>query len=113
MQADFTSEPTVAEDGKIWTPGAVDFFRIVNEQVGVPSQGCRVVGLWCPRCPPVFEQTLAPYLVHPAEFVQHAVQVTVVEEVSRGELLLQVGQMAVLVMRDFQVWHLDRFCCLL
>lgn len=60
LEADFTSEPTVAEDGKIWTPGAVDFFRIVNEQV------------------------------------------TVVEEVSRGELLLQVGQMAVLVMRDFQ-----------
>ena len=39
VQADFTSEPTVAEDGKIWTPGAVDFFRIVNEQVAVPSQG--------------------------------------------------------------------------
>ena len=32
-QADMKSEPRMAEDGRLWTPGAVDFFRTVNEQV--------------------------------------------------------------------------------
>ena len=33
LQGDLNSEPKMAEDGKPWTPGAVDFFRIVNEQL--------------------------------------------------------------------------------
>ena len=32
-QADMKAEPRMAEDGRLWTPGAVDFFRTVNEQV--------------------------------------------------------------------------------
>ena len=32
-QGDLSGEPKQADDGKLWTPGAVDFFRIVNEQV--------------------------------------------------------------------------------
>lgn len=32
-QGDMSGEPKQADDGKLWTPGAVDFFRIVNEQV--------------------------------------------------------------------------------
>ena len=32
-QGDMAREPKQADDGKLWTPGAVDFFRIVNEQV--------------------------------------------------------------------------------
>ena len=27
------SEPKVSEEGTLWTPGAVDFFRVVNAQV--------------------------------------------------------------------------------
>ncbi len=33
MQADMSAEPKVADDGTISTPGAVDFFRVVNAQV--------------------------------------------------------------------------------
>lgn len=33
LQADMASEPKVADDGTLWTPGAVDFFRVVNTQV--------------------------------------------------------------------------------
>ncbi|KAL3132011.1 hypothetical protein ABBQ32_008631 [Trebouxia sp. C0010 RCD-2024] len=60
LQADMASEPKVADDGTLWTPGAVDFFRVVNTQVSV------------------------------------------VEETSKGDMLLKTGQMAVHVMRDFQ-----------
>ncbi len=38
LQADLTSSPKQAEDGKLWTPGAVEFFRIVNEQVGLVEE---------------------------------------------------------------------------
>ena len=37
MQADLKGEPKADETGKLWTPGAVDFFRIVNEQLQVTS----------------------------------------------------------------------------
>ena len=75
------------------------------------ASGLKALVLWCPPCPCTFKHGLPqPHDVHPAEFVDPVVQLTVVEEVSRGELLLQVGQMAVLVMRDFQVWRQDRLC---
>lgn len=35
VQADLKGEPRADETGKLWTPGAVDFFRIVNEQLQV------------------------------------------------------------------------------
>ena len=41
LQADMSAEPKVADDGTVWTPGAVDFFRIVNTQVTLP---CLVYG---------------------------------------------------------------------
>ena len=56
-----SGEPKQADDGKLWTPGAVDFFRIVNEQVSV------------------------------------------VEEVSSGEMLLQTGEAVMGIMKEFQV----------
>lgn len=28
----------MAEDGKLWTPGAMDFFRTVNEQIAVVEE---------------------------------------------------------------------------
>lgn len=28
-------QPRMAEDGRLWTPGSVDFFRTINEQVRV------------------------------------------------------------------------------
>ena len=56
-----SGEPKQADDGKLWTPGAVDFFRIVNEQVSV------------------------------------------VEEVSSGEMLLQTGDAVMGIMKEFQV----------
>ena len=37
-QADLNSAPKQADDGRLWTPGAVDFFRIVNEQVAVVEE---------------------------------------------------------------------------
>lgn len=37
-QADLKSEPRQAEDGRLWTPGAVDFFRTVNEQLSVVEE---------------------------------------------------------------------------
>lgn len=60
-QGDLSGEPKQADDGKLWTPGAVDFFRIVNEQVSV------------------------------------------VEEVSSGEMLLQTGEAVMGIMKEFQV----------
>ncbi len=33
VQADMSAEPKVGDDGTISTPGAVDFFRVVNAQV--------------------------------------------------------------------------------
>ena len=38
MQADLVAEPRQAEDGRLWTPGAVDFFRTVNEQIAVVEE---------------------------------------------------------------------------
>ena len=32
------AEPWQAEDGRLWTPGAVDFFRTVNEQIAVVEE---------------------------------------------------------------------------
>ena len=60
-QGDLSGEPKQADDGKLWTPGAVDFFRIVNEQVSV------------------------------------------VEEVSSGEMLMQTGEAVMGIMKEFQV----------
>ena len=60
-QGDLSGEPKQADDGKLWTPGAVDFFRIVNEQVSV------------------------------------------VEDVSSGEMLLQTGEAVMGIMKEFQV----------
>ncbi|CAK0787040.1 hypothetical protein CVIRNUC_010256 [Coccomyxa viridis] len=60
LQGDMSGEPKQADDGKLWTPGAVDFFRIVNEQVSV------------------------------------------VEEVSSGEMLLQTGEAVMGIMKEFQ-----------
>ena len=34
-QADFRNEPKVSDAVRVWTPGAVDFFRILNEQLAV------------------------------------------------------------------------------
>ena len=34
LQADMASEPKMSDEGTLWTPGAVDFFRVVNAQVG-------------------------------------------------------------------------------
>jgi hypothetical protein len=38
VQADLRGEPKADETGKLWTPGAVDFFRIVNEQLQVTKR---------------------------------------------------------------------------
>ncbi|BDA50552.1 Exocyst complex component 3 [Coccomyxa sp. Obi] len=38
LEADLSGEPKQKEDGQLWTPGAVDFFRIVNEQVSVVEE---------------------------------------------------------------------------
>lgn len=37
-QADFKNEPKVSDDGRVWSPGAVDFFRILNEQTAVVAE---------------------------------------------------------------------------
>ena len=34
-QGDFKFEPKQSGEGRMWTPGAIDFFRILNEQVAV------------------------------------------------------------------------------
>ena len=43
MQADLKGEPKADDTGKLWTPGAVDFFRIVNEQLQVASLNLHVL----------------------------------------------------------------------
>jgi hypothetical protein len=35
-QADMREQPRMAEDGRLWTPGSVDFFRTINEQARAP-----------------------------------------------------------------------------
>lgn len=35
VEADFRYDPKVSDDGRVWTPGAVEFFRILNEQIAV------------------------------------------------------------------------------
>lgn len=35
LQADMKAQPRMAEDGRLWTPGSVDFFRTINEQVHI------------------------------------------------------------------------------
>ena len=47
-QADMKAEPRMAEDGRLWTPGAVDFFRTVNEQVRMCSHCLRTTGPYRP-----------------------------------------------------------------
>ncbi|KAL4437795.1 hypothetical protein ABPG77_005707 [Micractinium sp. CCAP 211/92] len=38
VEGDFTNEPKANAEGRVWTPGAVDFFRILNEQVAVVAE---------------------------------------------------------------------------
>lgn len=38
-QGDFKYEPKASAEGRMWTPGAVDFFRILNEQAGACVEG--------------------------------------------------------------------------
>lgn len=38
VEGDFTHEPKASAEGRVWTPGAVDFFRILNEQVAVVAE---------------------------------------------------------------------------
>lgn len=38
VETDFSCEPRQAADGKLWTPGPVDLFRILDEQLSVAAQ---------------------------------------------------------------------------
>lgn len=38
IEADISSEPKVAEDGTLWSPGVVDFFRILNDKVATVEE---------------------------------------------------------------------------
>eukprot|EP00884_Botryococcus_braunii_P015581 jgi/Botrbrau1/2706/Bobra.0203s0048.1 len=38
LEADLAGSPKQAEDGRLWTPGAVEFFRMVNEQVALVEE---------------------------------------------------------------------------
>mmetsp|Transcript_19085 Transcript_19085/g.53180 ORF Transcript_19085/g.53180 Transcript_19085/m.53180 type:complete len:779 (+) Transcript_19085:187-2523(+) len=38
VASDLDKTPTEREDGRLWTPGAIDFFRLVNEQVAVVQE---------------------------------------------------------------------------
>lgn len=40
VEGDFGAEPRVSAEGRPWTPGAVDFFRMLNEQVLAVADGC-------------------------------------------------------------------------
>lgn len=44
-QGDFKYEPKASAEGRMWTPGAVDFFRILNEQARRGGDG---VAGYCP-----------------------------------------------------------------
>jgi exocyst complex component 3 len=37
VEQDFSGEPAISQDGKLWTPGPVDLFRILDEQLGVAA----------------------------------------------------------------------------
>ena len=37
VENDFKEEPAVSQEGKLWTPGPVDLFRILDEQLGVAA----------------------------------------------------------------------------
>lgn len=45
VEGDFKYEPKASAEGRMWTPGAVDFFRILNEQVAVVASVNRDVML--------------------------------------------------------------------
>eukprot|EP00803_Ostreobium_quekettii_P001056 evm.model.scf_1694.2 EVM.evm.TU.scf_1694.2 scf_1694:3751-7084(+) len=38
LEADISSEPKVAEDGTLWSPGVVDFFSILNDKVATVEE---------------------------------------------------------------------------
>ena len=37
VEQDFNGEPAISQEGKLWTPGPVDLFRILDEQLGVAA----------------------------------------------------------------------------
>ncbi len=37
VEQDFKGEPAISQEGKLWTPGPVDLFRILDEQLGVAA----------------------------------------------------------------------------
>lgn len=93
-QGDFTNEPKANAEGRVWTPGAVDFFRILNEQVCVLQPGsllvlhctflrCAVLRVWF-SMPPACALTPG----HPL------MQVAVVAEVDTGAMLLRIGRVS-------------------
>lgn len=39
LEVDFASGPNFDSDGRAWTPGAIEFYRILNEQLSAASKG--------------------------------------------------------------------------